>query len=71
MIRAAILGGTGYGGMELLRYLLPHPDVKIAALTKAIIVIRALLDAGAGYLAVSDKAEEPILAVIFAAARSS
>ena len=24
MIRAAILGGTGYGGMELLRYLLAN-----------------------------------------------
>ena len=33
MIRAAILGGTGYGGMELLRLLLPHPDVEVAALT--------------------------------------
>lgn len=33
MIRAAILGGTGYGGMELLRLLLPHPDVEVVALT--------------------------------------
>lgn len=33
MIRAAILGGTGYGGMELLRYLLGHPEVEVVALT--------------------------------------
>ncbi len=33
MIRAAILGGTGYGGMELLRLLLSHPEVEVAALT--------------------------------------
>ena len=33
MIRAAILGGTGYGGMELLRLLLGHPDVEVLALT--------------------------------------
>ena len=32
-IRAAILGGTGYGGMELLRYLVSHPDVEVVALT--------------------------------------
>ena len=33
MIRAVILGGTGYGGMELLRYLLGHSGVDIVALT--------------------------------------
>lgn len=33
MIRAAILGGTGYGGMELLRYLAGHPEVEVAAVT--------------------------------------
>ena len=33
MIRASILGGTGYGGMELLRLLLGHPEVEVAALT--------------------------------------
>lgn len=32
-IRAAILGGTGYGGMELLRYLVSHPGVDVVALT--------------------------------------
>lgn len=32
-IRAAILGGTGYGGMELLRLLLAHPEVDLAAVT--------------------------------------
>ena len=33
MIRAAILGGTGYGGMELLRLLVSHPGVEVTALT--------------------------------------
>jgi N-acetyl-gamma-glutamyl-phosphate reductase common form len=33
MIRAAIFGGSGYGGSELLRILLFHPDVDIAFVT--------------------------------------
>ncbi len=33
MIRAAIVGGTGYGGMELLRLSLGHPELTITALT--------------------------------------
>ena len=33
MIRAAIVGGTGYGGMELLRLSLGHPQLDIVALT--------------------------------------
>lgn len=33
MIRAAIVGGTGYGGMELLRLSLGHPELNITALT--------------------------------------
>lgn len=33
MIKAAILGGTGYGGMELLRYLSGHPGVELTAVT--------------------------------------
>jgi N-acetyl-gamma-glutamyl-phosphate reductase len=33
VIRVAILGGTGYGGMELLRLLLGHPEVKVTALS--------------------------------------
>ncbi|MFV1958914.1 MAG: N-acetyl-gamma-glutamyl-phosphate reductase [Planctomycetota bacterium] len=32
-IRAAILGGRGYGGMELSRLLLQHPDVELTAVT--------------------------------------
>lgn len=32
-LRAAIVGGTGYGGMELLRYLLDHPSVDVTAIT--------------------------------------
>lgn len=33
MKRIAILGGTGYGGMEMLRLLLGHPRVEVVALT--------------------------------------
>ncbi|MDF1701310.1 MAG: N-acetyl-gamma-glutamyl-phosphate reductase [Planctomycetota bacterium] len=33
MLRATILGGTGYGGMELLRLLIGHPGVEVIALT--------------------------------------
>ncbi len=33
MLRATILGGTGYGGMELLRLLIGHPGVEVVATT--------------------------------------
>jgi len=33
MIKVAIVGATGYTGEELIRLLLPHPDVEIAYLT--------------------------------------
>jgi N-acetyl-gamma-glutamyl-phosphate reductase len=33
MIKAGIVGGTGYTGVELLRLLSAHPDVQIAAIT--------------------------------------
>lgn len=33
MIRAAILGGTGYGAMELLRLSLQHPELAVTAIT--------------------------------------
>ena len=32
-IRVAIFGGSGYGGSELLRILLPHPNVELAFVT--------------------------------------
>jgi N-acetyl-gamma-glutamyl-phosphate reductase len=32
-VRAAIVGGTGYGGMELLRYLLDHPGIEVGTIT--------------------------------------
>ncbi|MEI6521566.1 MAG: N-acetyl-gamma-glutamyl-phosphate reductase [bacterium] len=32
-IRVSILGATGYGGVELLRWLLPHPNVTITAVS--------------------------------------
>ena len=31
--RVAVVGGTGYGGMELLRLLLGHPDVEVTTIT--------------------------------------
>lgn len=33
MIKAGIIGGTGYTGVELLRILALHPEVKITAVT--------------------------------------
>ena len=33
MIRAAIVGGTGYTGVELLRILALHPEVEVAVVT--------------------------------------
>jgi len=33
MIRAGIVGGTGYTGVELLRLLAQHPDVELVAIT--------------------------------------
>ena len=32
-VRAAIVGGTGYGGMELLRWLVDHPAIEVTAIT--------------------------------------
>jgi LysW-gamma-L-alpha-aminoadipyl-6-phosphate/LysW-L-glutamyl-5-phosphate reductase len=32
-VKVAILGGTGYGGMELLRLLLGHPEARVTAVT--------------------------------------
>ena len=34
-LKAAIIGGTGYGGAEILRRLLYHPEVEVARLTSA------------------------------------
>jgi N-acetyl-gamma-glutamyl-phosphate reductase len=33
MIKVGIVGGTGYTGVELLRLLAQHPEVKIVAIT--------------------------------------
>ena len=33
MIKAGIVGGTGYTGVELLRLLAQHPDVQLQAIT--------------------------------------
>jgi N-acetyl-gamma-glutamyl-phosphate reductase len=34
-IRAALIGGTGYGGAEILRHLLRHPEVEVVRVTAA------------------------------------
>ena len=34
MIKVAIVGATGYTGVELIRILLNHPDVEITSLTR-------------------------------------
>lgn len=33
MIKAGVVGGTGYGGVELLRLLLQHPQVEVVSVT--------------------------------------
>lgn len=33
MIKTAVVGATGYSGLELIRILLTHPDVKLTAIT--------------------------------------
>ncbi|MDD5124777.1 MAG: N-acetyl-gamma-glutamyl-phosphate reductase, partial [Methylovulum sp.] len=33
MIKAGIVGGTGYTGVELLRILARHPDVDVSVVT--------------------------------------
>lgn len=33
LARAAVIGGTGYGGAELIRLLINHPDVELARVT--------------------------------------
>src|SRR6266850_7581696 len=33
MVKAGIVGGTGYTGVELLRLLAQHPDVELRAIT--------------------------------------
>src|SRR6267142_5675289 len=33
MVKAGIVGGTGYTGVELLRLLVQHPDVELRAIT--------------------------------------
>lgn len=33
MINVGIVGGTGYTGVELLRFLAQHPEVNITAIT--------------------------------------
>lgn len=34
-IRVAVIGATGYGGVELLRWLMPHPAVEVVAIASS------------------------------------
>ena len=44
MIRAGIVGGTGYTGVELLRLLAQHPEVELAAITSRSLVGTPVVD---------------------------
>ena len=44
MIRAGIVGGTGYTGVELLRLLVAHPEVELGAITSRAESGRAVAD---------------------------
>ena len=44
MIKAGIVGGTGYTGVELLRLLVAHPEVELAAITSRAEAGRAVAD---------------------------
>ena len=40
MIKAGIIGATGYAGNEIVRLLLGHKDVEIAGMAPEVILIR-------------------------------
>jgi N-acetyl-gamma-glutamyl-phosphate reductase len=65
MITAGIVGGTGYTGVELLRLLLRHPDVKLETITSRGDAGTAVADMfpslrGATKLAFVDPAQAPL-----------
>lgn len=43
-IKAAVVGGSGYTGIELIRLLLEHPDVELMAVTSRTEASRSLVD---------------------------
>ena len=43
-VKAAVVGASGYSGMELLRLLLQHPQVEIVAVTSRALVGKSLAD---------------------------
>ena len=50
MIKAGIIGGTGYTGIELIRLLLAHPQVTVNAITSRSEVGKKLSDIYDGIL---------------------
>ncbi|RLG34885.1 hypothetical protein DRN98_02055 [Methanosarcinales archaeon] len=44
MIKVGIIGGSGYTGLELIRILLNHPEVEIAAVTSRRFAEKAIAD---------------------------
>ena len=43
MINVGIVGSTGYGGCELVRFLLTHPNVHIEWVSSRLIVIKNIV----------------------------
>ena len=65
MINVGIVGGTGYTGVELLRFLAQHPEVKITTITsrtEAGIAVAELFASLRGYidLSFSDPADSKL-----------
>lgn len=54
MIRAGIVGVTGYGGRELIRLLMTHPEVEVAAVTSTTLAGQRLDQVHPGFTKVSD-----------------
>ncbi len=65
MIKVGIVGGTGYTGIELIRLLLSHPQVDIAAITSRSEAGRALSELVPSFIGQSDLVfQEPSLDVL-------
>lgn len=59
MVRIGIAGATGYGGRELLRLLLAHPEAEITALTSTSVVGESLDEVLPAFRKMTELAFEP------------